>query len=558
MKRIYIYLLATFICGIASAQPDKWFKKSAKAVFTLKTFDESGALIGSSNGYFVTADGVAVSSYTPFRGAAKAVVIDVNNKEYPVKSIIGANEVYDIAKFRVEATKCQTLRTASSTAENTQVWLLPFNAKNAYSCNSAKITAAQKVANDNDYYTLEGTVAENSVGCPYLNAAGEVVGLLQLSSSDDKNTQYAVGASFATSLKMTAFGMNDAAMKATSIKKELPDELDQAITTLYLSSTLGNADTFVEIVDDFIAKFPQAPDGYSYKGQIMAAKDNYTEADKFMLKAIELADNKAEARYNYARLMYQNLVYFPEKASQAWTYEKALDQIDQAVSADPQQLYMTQKAEILFISKRYDESYNTYREVLDKFSKTPEAFYGAARCKELLNDSTAFIALLDSAVATFSQPYLKEAAPYLFARAQALAGAGKYRQAVNDYNEYEKLMPAQVTGQFYYIRAQAEINGRLFQQAINDLNRAIAKNSEVFLFHSEKASLLVRVNLLDEAIEAANECIRISPDASDGYLFLGLAQCLKNDKLQGVRNLLKAKDLGDPQADVLIEKYGKQ
>ena len=256
--------------------------------------------------------------------------------------------------------------------------------------------------------------------------------------------------------------------------------------------------------------------------------------------------------------MYQNLVYFPEKASQAWTYEKALDQIDQAVSADPQQLYMTQKAEILFISKRYDESYNTYREVLDKFSKTPEAFYGAARCKEMLNDSTAFIALLDSAVATFSQPYLKEAAPYLFARAQALAGAGKYRQAVNDYNEYEKLMPAQVTGQFYYIRAQAEINGRLFQQAINDLDRAIAKNPEVFLFHSEKASLLVRVNLLDEAIEAANECIRLSPDASDGYLFLGLAQCLKNDKLQGVRNLLKAKDLGDPQADVLIEKYGKQ
>lgn len=558
MKRLFTILLSACICCMASAQPDKWFKKSAKAVFTLKTFDASGTLIGSCNGYFVTADGVAVSSYTPFRGAAKAVVIDVNNKEYPVKSIIGANEVYDIAKFRVEATKCQTLRTASSTAENTQVWLLPFNAKNAYSCNSAKITAAQKVANDNDYYTLEGTVAENSVGCPYLNAAGEVVGLLQPSSSDDKNTQYAVGASFATSLKMTAFGMNDAAMKATSIKKELPDELDQAITTLYLSSTLGNADTFVEIVDDFIAKFPQAPDGYSYKGQIMAAKDNYTEADKFMLKAIELADNKAEAHYNYARLMYQNLVYFPEKASQAWTYEKALDQIDQAVSADPQQLYMTQKAEILFISKRYDESYNTYREVLDKFSKTPEAFYGAARCKEMLNDSTAFLALLDSAVATFSQPYLKEAAPYLFARAQALAGAGKYRQAVNDYNEYEKLMPAQVTGQFYYIRAQAEINGRLFQQAINDLDRAIAKNPEVFLFHSEKASLLVRVNLLDEAIEAANECIRLSPDASDGYLFLGLAQCLKNDKLQGVRNLLKAKDLGDPQADVLIEKYGKQ
>ena len=48
------------------------------------------------------------------------------------------------------------------------------------------------------------------------------------------------------------------------------------------------------------------------------------------------------------------------------------------------------------------------------------------------------------------------------------------------------------------------------------------------------------------------------PDSSDGYLFLGLAQCLKGDKALGVVNLLKAKDLGDAQADVLIEKYGKK
>ena len=557
MKRIVYLFVAVLFCSMAKAQPESWAKKAAKSLFTVKTFDASGSLLGSGNGFFVGETGEAVGNFAPFNGSARAIVIDAAGKEYPVDCIVGANEMYDIAKFRVNVKKCIPLSVGSPAAVESALWLLPYAQKQVKPI-EGKVVKVEKVNNDYDYYSLTLPAPENAVGCPLLNAAGEVVGLLQLSSSDDKNTQYAVGASFATSLKMTAFGMNDAAMKATSIKKELPDELDQAITTLYLSSTLGNADTFVEIVDDFIAKFPQAPDGYSYKGQIMAAKDNYTEADKFMLKAIELADNKAEAQYNYARLMYQNLVYFPEKASQAWTYEKALDQIDQAVSADPQQLYMTQKAEILFISKRYDESYNTYREVLDKFSKTPEAFYGAARCKEMLNDSTAFIALLDSAVATFSQPYLKEAAPYLFARAQALAGAGKYRQAVNDYNEYEKLMPAQVTGQFYYIRAQAEINGRLFQQAINDLDRAIAKNPEVFLFHSEKASLLVRVNLLDEAIEAANECIRISPDASDGYLFLGLAQCLKNDKLQGVRNLLKAKDLGDPQADVLIEKYGKQ
>ena len=550
-------LFAACVCCMVNAQPDKWVKKASKAVFTLKTFNADGSLIGSGNGFFITADGVAVSSYTPFRGAAKAVVIDAMGKEYEVKSIIGANDVYDIAKFRVDATKCQTLRTAPAAVENTSLWLLPYNAKNAYSCTAAKVKSVQKVQNDYDYYTLEATAPENTVGCPYLNANGEVVGIQQQSSSDDNTTQYAVGAAFATGLKMTGLSLNDPALKATSIKKDLPDELDQAILTLYLASTLGDAQSFVGLVDDFIAKFPQAPDGYSYKAQIMAAQDNYPEADKYMKLAIDNATDKAEARYNYAKMMYQNLIYFYDSASHAWSYEQALEQAEQAVALDPQLPYLTQKAQLLFACKRYADSYAAFQDVIGKGGRTAECFYGAARCKEQLNDTTACLALLDSAVATFSKPYLKEAAPYIYARAQALAESGKYRLAVNDYNEYENLMISQINSEFYYIRSQVEAKARLFQQALNDLDKAIDKSPDILLYRSEKASLQIRVHLLDQAIETASECIRLFPDASDGYLFLGLAQCLKGDKVQGVGNLLKAKDLGDAQADTLIEKYGK-
>ena len=557
MKRIITILFAACVCCMVNAQPDKWVKKASKAVFTLKTFNADGSLIGSGNGFFITADGVAVSNYTPFRGAAKAVVIDAMGKEYEVKSIIGANDVYDIAKFRVDATKCQTLRTAPAAVENTSLWLLPYNAKNAYSCTAAKVKSVQKVQNDYDYYTLEATAPENTVGCPYLNANGEVVGIQQQSSSDDNTTQYAVGAAFATGLKMTGLSLNDPALKATSIKKDLPDELDQAILTLYLASTLGDAQSFVGLVDDFIAKFPQAPDGYSYKAQIMAAQDNYPEADKYMKLAIDNATDKAEARYNYAKMMYQNLIYFYDSASHAWSYEQALEQAEQAVALDPQLPYLTQKAQLLFACKRYADSYAAFQDVIGKGGRTAECFYGAARCKEQLNDTTACLALLDSAVATFSKPYLKEAAPYIYARAQALAESGKYRLAVNDYNEYENLMISQVNSEFYYIRSQVEVKARLFQQALNDLDKAIDKSPDILLYRSEKASLQIRVHLLDQAIETASECIRLFPDASDGYLFLGLAQCLKGDKVQGVGNLLKAKDLGDAQADVLIEKYGK-
>ena len=77
------------------------------------------------------------------------------------------------------------------------------------------------------------------------------------------------------------------------------------------------------------------------------------------------------------------------------------------------------------------------------------------------------------------------------------------------------------------------------------------------LYYAEKASLLVRVGLYDEAIETANECIRIAPDYSDGYLFLGIALCQKGQKAEGLQNLRKAKEMGDPQADTLIERFSK-
>ena len=116
-------------------------------------------------------------------------------------------------------------------------------------------------------------------------------------------------------------------------------------------------------------------------------------------------------------------------------------------------------------------------------------------------------------------------------------------------------MTATVNDNFYYIRHQAEIQGRLYQQALNDINRAIQMNPNEILYYAEKASLEIRVGLYDQAIVTAKECIALDADNSDGYLFLGLGQCLNGQKEEGIKNLQKAKELGDTQAEGLIEKY---
>ena len=65
------------------------------------------------------------------------------------------------------------------------------------------------------------------------------------------------------------------------------------------------------------------------------------------------------------------------------------------------------------------------------------------------------------------------------------------------------------------------------------------------------------LGLYDQAAETAKEIKALEPDNSDGYLFLGLSQCMKGKKKEGLENLQKAKELGYPQADELIEKYAK-
>lgn len=534
------------------AQPG-WVKNASKSVFTLKTFSADGSLIASSNGFFTGANGEAVSNFTPFKGASRAVIIDFQGKELPVVSIIGANDMYDVVKFRVKG-KTQPIGISTTTAsEGSNVWLLPYReVKNVM---MGVVRKAEKFHNNYDYYTVAMTMPENTVSCPLLNDAGNVIGLMQQPASLKDTLSYAVGASFADSLKLSGFTMNDATLKLTSIKKELPDNITEATLALYLANSQADSLTYVMMINDFIEKFPNSPDGYSYRAQMLSNNGDFAAAQEDMEQALKLAEKKEEAHFSYARLIYNKEIYQSAQPYPNWSLDKALSEIREAIGIASQPTYRQLEAAILFAQQNYEEAYNIYHELADSELRSAEIFYAAARCKEMQKDTTAMLALMDSTMNTFSKPYLKEAAPYLWARAQARLNAGKYRDAINDMNDYEDLMKATIDDNFYYVRHQAEIKGRLYQQALNDINRAMQMNPQEILYYAEKASLEVRVGMYDQAIATAQECIQIDPNNSDGYLFLGLAQCLKGQKTEGIANLQKARELGDEQAEGLIEKY---
>ena len=547
-------LLAT----VSYAQNPAWTKKAAQAVFTLKTFSADGSLLASVNGFFIDEQGQAVSSFAPFKNAQRAVIIDAQGKEMEVDCLIGYNDMYDVAKFHVIAKKTQALSIAQNAASNgATLWLMPYAVKKVPACTKGTVSSAEQFGEGYTYYTLDMETSDQQVGCPILNEQGEAVGILQPSASGKSTTGYAVSARYANSLRISALSHNDPVLRTVKIAKALPDDQSEATLALYVSSSTMSTEEYDQLINRFIEKFPQSSDGYIYRARQKVAKDDFQGADDDMKQAIKVGDMKDDAHYQYAQMVFQKILYKDDKPYEPWTLDFALEEAKAAYKVNPQPVYEQLQAQILFAQQKYDEAYNIYMELAKTDMMKAESYYAAAQCKTQMNDKEAALALLDSAVNTFTKPYIKTAAPYLYARAQALFEAKKYRPAVNDYNDYETLMAAQLGANFYFLREQAEFAGHLYQQALNDIRRAAEMEPNELVYRAEKANVELRVGMIDEAIESAKGCISMAPEGSDGYLLLGLAQCVKGQKAEGLKNLTKAKELGNSQAQSLIDKYSK-
>lgn len=553
---IGILLLLTILP--ISAQNPSWAKKATNAVFTLKTFNADGSLLGSSNGFFIGEQGQAISSFSPFKNAQRAVIIDAQGKEIEVECLMGYNDMYDVAKFQVAAKKTQALSIAQSPTNNgSSLWLIPYSVKKVPNFINGTVNNAEKFGEGYSYYTLNITANDQQVGSPLLNEQGEVIGILQPSANDKQNTGYAVSALFANNLRLTGLSMNDPVLRSVKITKALPDDQNEATLALYVSASAMDAAEYNRLIDRFIEKFPKATDGYVYRARQEMNSGNFQSADDDMKLALKVADAKDDAHYQYAQLIFQKNVFQADKSFAPWTLDLALQESKAAYAINPQPIYRQQQAQILYAQEQYDAAYELYIELAKNDMMKAESYYSAAQCKMRKDDKEAALALLDSAINTFTKPYIKTAAPYLLARAQVLYEAKKYRPAVNDYNDYETLMAAQVNANFYFLREQAEFAGHLYQQALNDIRRAVEMAPNELVYRAEKANVELRVGMIDDAIESAKGCISIAPGESDGYLLLGLAQCVKGLKTEGLKNLEKAKELGNSQAQSLIDKYSK-
>ena len=565
MKKALWMIVCCLIAQLASAQAPKWAEKAKKAVFSVITYDKENKIKGTGNGFYIDLQGTALSDYSLFENAQRAVVINADGKQLDVMRIMGANSMYDIVKFQTPSEKKQVALTLASQPAKVgeTVYLLPYSTQKATTLQTGKVTAVDSIGSQSFYYTLEMKTGEKMVSCPIMNANGEVLGMIQKNASDDSMESYAIGATYGASLEISALSMNDGALKKIGIKKALPDTEEQALVFLYMSSEQMDKEEYFTVLNDFILQYPSSMEGYIRRANYYMADGNaanYPSADEDLKKAIEVASNKEDAIYQVSKCIYSYLISLNGKEGySAWTFDRALELIQSAIQINAQPLHIQLEGDILFAQGKYAEAFLSY----DKVNQSPLAsaatFYSASKAKQLTegSDINEVLAIMDKAIEMLKKPYYGEAAPYFYERAELRANAGKHREAVMDYNTFFEAVHGDVTALFYFQREQAEMQCRMYQQALNDINKAVEMAPEDADFWVEKGSVHLRVNQLDEAIVAFNKALLLNDKYAAAYRMLGYCQAMQKKNKEACANFAKAKELGDEVVDQLIEKYCK-
>ncbi len=235
-----------------------------------------------------------------------------------------------------------------------------------------------------------------------------------------------------------------------------------------------------------------------------------------------------------------------------------MGEIEAAFAANPLPIYTVHEAKILFSQQKYQESYDTFIAVTKTNMRSAECFYDASLCLQALKEpEEKVLALLDSAVACYSDPYPADAAPYFLIRARQLNSMGQARKALNDMLAYEKAVNGRCSAEFYYEREQVAAKAKVYQTALNDIAHAAAIAPQERTYLAELALLSVKVNKLEEGESFAKLCMERFPDYGDGFAIYGLALIQKGNKKEGLTYLEKAKEMGAEMAEPLIAKFSK-
>lgn len=543
-------------------------KNANSAMLNVFTYDADGKLLKSGNAFYVSGNGMAVTSYEMLHGAFRAEVIDTKGKKHAIRRICGANSTTGLVKFTVGNENDNDYFTIAenAAAKGTSLYMVKY-ATNKKQLPTNVTINSDEAYNDYRYYHISASNDVSNVDCPLIDAEGTLVGIVQKNVDKNATSACAIDSRFINDLNISATAALSSDLRNINIPKALPTNAKDALTYIYM---LPSSDTITcsTAYNDFISTYPDMAEGYVNRANYYLQQGKYKDSEDDFLQAITKADTDTTGmtpdavHYQFSNAIYQSAVsnQNESEAYANWTLKRAEQEAATAYQIKPYTLYLIQQGHCQYAQKNYESAYESYSKACnDKQFASFDTYFSAAKALEQTGrDSVMVLTLLDSCIAQLPQPANARYAQYYLERAERLINAGKYREAVFDYNEYEKAVgPRNLNANFYYLREQAEMEAHMYQQALDDIRTAIATSAapQTLLFKLEEAVILLRVGEFKMSIDAATKLLSELPENPDCYKIIGIAHGELGHKAEAQRNLMKAQELGDTTVSTFIEKY---
>ncbi|MDH6358384.1 tetratricopeptide repeat protein [Parabacteroides sp. PF5-9] len=571
MKKYYLLL---FLCSqilfvAAQNKAPRWMDKQRKAVISITTYGADEKLLHTGSGCFVTETGEAISAYSLFKGASKAVVTDTDGNQYQVSTIIGADELYDVIRFKVSIPKkVPFLKVASEpVAEGATVYLVAYTTGKTMMFKEGTITEVSKLKEPFSYYKTSVGLETDQLHTPFLTANGEVLGLAQEDAAGNTDVSYIVSAGYINSLYISSTDAFNSAYNAINIRKAWPSDPDQAQVSLFLLANSQDAPTYLATLNDFIATFPDQADGYvsranhyAYNREELASDPS--QANHYLTMALEDLNtaakydkNKGNMLFNKAKLIYGVSVNDTTLTDPEWTIDKALQTVQQAIGEQDLPVYRQLEGDIYFYQGRFVDAYKTYMIVNNSDIASSSSFYSAAKALENIPgvQISDIIALFDKAIEMSGVS--AETFVYLQERIEYKMQLMLYDEAIKDYDLFYSLLNGRVNDEFYYNRKQAKFRSGDMDGALADIQTAIRLVSDNPNYYAEEASIYIRQEDYTKALESVEKALALSPDFASCYRLKGVCLVRQNQKDKACEAFAKAKELGDPVVDRLIREH---
>jgi tetratricopeptide (TPR) repeat protein len=566
MRKTFLFLtvavLQTLAVAVAQKKLPKWVDKVSKAIITVETTTPEG-VTKTGSGFFIQENGEAAAAYDLFINAEKATVTTATGEKLPVTHILGADDMYGVIRFKVATPrKTAFLIQAKTVIPSGSIVFIPPSGEVKEPTQGA-ISEITKINSACDYYKIETPLPKSQESYPLVTENGEVFAFTQADASGMGKT-YGISIAYIKSLQIAAMDLFKRTYTDIGIRKAWPQSIDDAQINLLLYASREDAPTYLETLNDFVAAFPDRPEGYTsrashyahYRRELAPSESEQPamldRAWADLEKAEKQTKNKGEACFNRAKLIFGIAASDSTLRHRNWNVESAAAYLQKALAEEDLPLYRQLEGDIALYSGDYEKACAAYATVNRSPAASGLSYYLAAKSRQQMSDNFNYmevISLIDSAVARSPNA---EAQEYLLESVDLKMQTGLYAQAIKDYDKYYMLTGGNVGDAFYYYREQAKFRANDLDGALKDIEKAISLNSENAIYHAETASVYLRLQEPAKAQACAEKALALDPEFASACRLLGVCLVRQDRKDEACRHFEKAKELGDPVVEKLI------